>query len=173
MSEESYLKLAKVLDTLPNAFPATESGIEIKILKKIFDPEQAELFCDLRLSFETAEQIAERTGRSIEGLDEKLRAMRQRGQIQEASLGGTMIFRMLPWIFGIFEMQRPHLDRELVEMVGDYHPVFHKQFFTGKPQQFQIIPIEEDIVNKQEALPYEKVSNIIENSQSFAVFDCI
>ena len=173
MSEESYLKLAKVLDTLPNGFPATESGIEIKILKKIFDPEQAEFFCDLKLSFETAEQIAERTGSSLEGLEEKLRAMRQRGQIQGASMGGTMIFRMLPWLFGIFEMQRPHLDRELVEMAEEYHPVFHRQFFTGKPQQFQIIPIEEDILNMQEALPYEKVSNIIENSQSFAVFDCI
>jgi hypothetical protein len=102
VSDESYRKLAKVLDTLPNGFPATESGIEIKILKKIFDPEQAELFCDLRLSFETAEQIAERTGRSVEGLDEKLRAMRERGQIQGASLGGTMIFRMLPWLFGIY-----------------------------------------------------------------------
>jgi hypothetical protein len=70
-------------------------------------------------------------------------------------------------------MQRPHLDRDLVEMVEEYHPIFHRQFFTRMPQQFQIIPIEEDIVNQQEALPYEKVSNIIENSQSFAVFDCI
>jgi hypothetical protein len=37
----------------------------------------------------------------------------------------------------------------------------------------QVIPIEKEIPNKQQALPYEQVSNIIENSQSFAVFDCI
>ena len=55
MTEEVYGKLAKVLDTLPNGFPRTESGVEIKLLKKIFQPEQAELFCDLRLAFETAE----------------------------------------------------------------------------------------------------------------------
>jgi len=70
MSDEIYHKLAKVLDTLPNGFPATESGVEIRLLKRIFQPEQAELFCDLRLTFETVEQIAERTGRPLEGLEE-------------------------------------------------------------------------------------------------------
>ena len=54
MSDEVYQKLAKVLDTLPNGFPATESGVEIKMLKMIFTPEQADLFCDLRLTFETS-----------------------------------------------------------------------------------------------------------------------
>ena len=34
MSDEMYHKLAKVLDTLPNGFPSTESGVEIKLLKK-------------------------------------------------------------------------------------------------------------------------------------------
>ena len=48
MSDEVYRKLAKVLDTFPNGFPATESRIEIKLLKKIFRPEEADLFCDLR-----------------------------------------------------------------------------------------------------------------------------
>ena len=65
MSHEMYQKLAKVLDTLPNGFPSTDSGIEIKILEKIFTPEEADLFCDLRLSYETAEQIANRTGRPL------------------------------------------------------------------------------------------------------------
>ena len=85
MSDKVYHKLAKVLDTLPNGFPATESGAEIKLLKKIFAPEEAELFCDLRLTFETTEQIAERTGRPIEGLDEMLITMVDKGQIR-----GTM-----------------------------------------------------------------------------------
>jgi hypothetical protein len=61
MSDEMYLRLAKVLDTLPNGFPSTESGVEIRILKRIFQPEEAELFCELKLHFETPEQISERT----------------------------------------------------------------------------------------------------------------
>jgi hypothetical protein len=62
MDDDSYRKLAKVLDTLPNGFPATESGVEIRLLRRVFTPEQAELFCQMRLTFETVEQIAERTG---------------------------------------------------------------------------------------------------------------
>ena len=44
MIDEAYHKLAKVLYTLPNGFPATKNVIEIKILKKIFPPEEADLF---------------------------------------------------------------------------------------------------------------------------------
>ncbi len=173
MDDTVYKKLAKVLDTLPNGFPATENGLELKLLKRIFDPDQAELFCDLKLSFETAQQIAERTGRQIGGLEEKLEKMGERGQIRSVKIGDMKIFQMLPWIIGIYEMQLLHLDREFVEMLQEYHPVFNKRHFSEKPQQFQIIPIEKEIPYKQESLPYEQVSNIIENSQAIAVLECI
>jgi electron transport complex protein RnfB len=102
MSTEAYHKLAKVLDTLPNGFPSTAHGIEIKLLKKIFDPQDAELFCDLKLTFETADQIAKRTGRPLEGLEDRLTSMWQRGQIFGVNLGGIKIFKMVPWAFGIY-----------------------------------------------------------------------
>ena len=34
--EEVYRVLAKKLDGMPNGYPATENGVELKILKKIF-----------------------------------------------------------------------------------------------------------------------------------------
>jgi Fe-S-cluster-containing hydrogenase component 2 len=173
MSDEVYHKLAKVLDTLPNGFPATESGVEIKLLKKIFQSEQAELFCDLRLTFETAEQIAERTGRPLEGLEEMLTAMWKRGQLFGVEFGGVKMFKMVPWVFGIYEFQLPHMDRELAEMCEEYMKVYGKQFFEKKPQFMQAIPIEREIPGKHEALTYEKVSSIIENGQSFMVMECI
>jgi len=36
-----------------------------------------------------------------------------------------------------------------------------------------VIPIEKEIENTQATLPYEQVSTIIENGQSFAVNECI
>ena len=173
MSEEMYLKLAKVLDTLPNGFPTTESGVEIKLLKRIFRPDDTELFCDLKLNFETSQQISERTGRPLEGLEDQLIEMWQRGQIFGANIGGIMVFKMVPWAFGIYEFQRPHMDREMAEMCDEYMKVWSDQFFRKKPQLMQVIPVEKEIESKQLALSYEQVSNIIENSQSFAVFDCI
>jgi NAD-dependent dihydropyrimidine dehydrogenase PreA subunit len=173
MSDEIYHKLAKVLDTLPNGFPSTESGVEIKLLKKVFEPEEAEIFCDLRLSFETAEQIAERTGRPLEGLEEKLIKMREHGQLFAVNMGGTWVFKMLPWVFGIYEFQLPRLDREFVEMNEEFYKSFGKQFFGRTPQMMQTLPIEQELTADQEALPYEKVSTLIESSQSFLVNECI
>ncbi len=173
MREEMYLKLAKVLDTLPNGFPATESGVEIKLLKRIFRPEDTELFCDLRLSFETAQQISERTGRQLDGLEDHLIEMWQRGQIFGVDIGGIMVFKMVPWAIGIYEFQLPHMDREMAEMCDEFMKVWSDQFFRRKPQLMQVVPIEKEIESKQIALSYEQVSNIIENSQCRAVFDCI
>jgi electron transport complex protein RnfB len=173
MENEIYAKLAKVLDTLPNGFPATDSGVEIKLLKKIFTPEQAELFCDLRLSFETAESIAERTGRPLEGLEEKLKAMGTDGQVFAIGIGGNWIFRMLPWVFGIYEFQLGRIDRQLAELTEAYKPFYDRQFFTKKPQLMQVLPIEEEIAVQQHALSYERVSSLIDQNQSFQARECI
>jgi electron transport complex protein RnfB len=174
MSDEVYRKLAKVLDTLPNGFPATESGVEIKLLKRIFQPDEVELFCDLRLAFETPEQIAKRTGRHLEGLEEKLTTMWERGQIFGVNLGGSKMFKMMPWAIGIYEFQLPRLDREMAEMCEEYMmKAYGQQFFENQPQLMQVIPIEKEISAKHEALTYEKVSTIVENGQSFLLNDCI
>jgi Na+-translocating ferredoxin:NAD+ oxidoreductase subunit B len=173
MSDEVYRRLATVLDTLPNGFPPTESGVEIKLLKRIFTPEQAELFCNLRLTFETAEQVAQRTGQPLEGLEDKLKAMREAGQLFAVDLGGTWVFRMMPWVVGIYEFQNQRLDKEFVELFEEYGPVFSKVFFSQTPQVMHVLPIEKEIAVEQEALPYEKVSSLIEQNQSFLVNDCI
>ena len=168
-----YHRLAKVLDTLPNGFPRTESGVEIRLLKKIFTPEEADLFCDLRLTFETVEQIAERTGRSPDGLEERLIEMQERGELFGLDLGGIKFFRMMPWAFGIYEFQLQRMDRELAEMCEEYMRIYGEQFFKNKPQLMQVVPVEREIPNRQEALHYEQVSNIIKNAQSFMANECI
>jgi NAD-dependent dihydropyrimidine dehydrogenase PreA subunit len=173
MDEKTYHELAKVLDTLPNGFPATESGVEMRLLKRIFRPEDAELFCDLRLDFETAEQIAARTGRPLTDLEAHLTQMRERGQIFGIDIDGTKLFKMAPWVLGIFELQRPHMDKEMAEMCEEFGETFSRQFFDKKPQLMQVIPIEKELPSRQQALPYEQISSIIESSQSFAVFDCV
>ncbi len=173
MGDEIYGKLAKVLDTLPNGFPSSESGVETAILKKIFSEDEAELFCDLRLSFETAEQVAERTGRPLEGLEERLIEMWKLGQVFGVDMGDAKIFKMMPWIFGIYEMQLDRMDREFAGMCEKYFESFARQFFMNKPQLMQVVPVEKEISAIQETLPYEKVSSIIENGVSFGLNHCI
>jgi len=173
MNDDVYRRLARVLDTLPNGFPPTEDGLELRLLKRIFEPEQAELFCDLKLTFETPEQIAQRTGRPLEGLAEMLTRMWERGQVFGVKFGAMKMFKMVPWAFGIYEFQLPHMDRELAEMCEAYMKVYGPEFFKRTPQLMQVVPIEREIPGKHEALTYEKVSAIVENGQSFLVNDCI
>jgi Na+-translocating ferredoxin:NAD+ oxidoreductase subunit B len=171
--EDVYQKLARVLDTLPNGFPSTENGAEIKLLKKIFNPEQADLFCDLRLTFETAEQVAQRTGRHLEGLEEKLKEMGKAGQLFAIDMGGVWIFRMMPWLFGLYEMQNQRMDQDFARLNEEYMPVYGRHFFSKTPQLMRVLPIEKEIAVEQEVLPYERVSGLIEQNQSFLVNDCI
>jgi NAD-dependent dihydropyrimidine dehydrogenase PreA subunit len=173
MNDESYHRLAKVLDTLPNGFPPTQSGIEIRILKKIFEPEEAELFCDLRLTPETAVQISERTGRPLEGLEQKLMSMWNKGELWASELDGIWTFKMIPWVVGIYEFQLKRMDREFAVMWEEYRMQWGMQFMRQGPQMMQVVPIEKRIPVKQEALTYQQVSGLIERAESFMVNECI
>jgi electron transport complex protein RnfB len=53
MSEEVYRRLQQRLDTYSVGFPATESGVEIKILTALFSPEDAEMFLGMTPKLET------------------------------------------------------------------------------------------------------------------------
>lgn len=173
MSDSIYQKLAQVLDTLPNGFPATENGVEIRLLKKIFQPDEAALFCDLRLKFETPEEIAVRTGRPIDNLAEKLNDMWKRGLVFGIDFGTVTVFKLMPWVFGVYEFQLKRMDLELAELCEEYAPVYGKQFFENKPPLMQVVPIEKELKDDQEALPYEKVSAIIEKGVSFGLNECV
>lgn len=173
MADEIYHKLAKVLDTLPNGFPKTPGGAEIKMLKKIFTPEQAELFCEMRLTFETSQQVSERTGRPLEELDRQLKDMGKAGMLFSINLGGIRIFRMIPWVFGIYEFQLERLDKEFAELNEEYAPYFGQQFFSQTPQLMRTLPVEEEISGQQEVISYERVSDVINSNQSFLVNDCV
>ncbi len=173
MSNKSFENLASVLDTLPNGFPSTETGVEIKLLKKIFTPDEADLFCELKLSFENAEQIAQRTGRPLEGLEEKLLTMAEKGQLFHIDFDENHVFKMVPWAFGIYEFQLNRLDREFVELNEEFAPYFGQQFFENTPQLMQTLPIETEIPTSQEAIPYERVSTLIDSSESFMLMECV
>ena len=57
-----FKKLAIHLDNTPSGFPETESGVELRILKQLFTPEEAQLALSLMFMPETAEVIAKRAG---------------------------------------------------------------------------------------------------------------
>lgn len=174
MSDQVYYKLREVLDTIPNGFPATDSGVEIKLLKKIFTEEEAGLAVQLKLHFESVDDIAKRTGLDRGYLDAKLREMGRKGQLFRINFAGTPVFKLLPFVFGIYEFQLPRLDREFAELFDEYaDKVFRKEFFSHTPALMKVVPVGVEVAPESTVEPYESVVKLIEGAKSWMVNDCI
>lgn len=174
MDDRAYHELREVLDAIPNGFPSTKSGVEIKLLKKIFTPEEARITTQLTLHYETADMIAERMGTDKNALKAKLLEMRDKGQIFGAVIGETALFKMMPFVFGIYEMQLNRLDDEFITMMEQYwYEAFGKHFHSVGPSILKVLPIEKDLPAGTEIAPYESLTKIIEGAKAWAVGDCI
>ena len=81
MSEDVYTRLREFMDKLPAGYPETPTGVEIKILKKLWTPDEAELTMKLKNEPEEISVIAKRVGMDEAEMAEKLEAMAQKGII--------------------------------------------------------------------------------------------
>lgn len=81
MATDVYERLAQHLDNLPAGFPRTESGVEIRILRRLFTPEDAELALHLTLIPEEPRVIAHRAKIPVEEAARRLEEMDKKGLI--------------------------------------------------------------------------------------------
>src|SRR3990172_8859205 len=109
MSEEIYLRLREFLDQLPGGYPKTPSGVEMKILKKLFRPEDAELVMKLTRQPEELSAIAARTGIPAGGLATRLDDLADRGLIWRERTGERKRYMAAHFVVGIYEMQLKQL----------------------------------------------------------------
>ena len=173
MDMSVYKQLAERLDALPNGFPSTGDGRELKLLAKIFTPEEAELATQLLSELETVEEIAVRTGRNTEELRAQLKGMSRRGLIEAGKKDGALSFKLMPFVVGIYEMQIGRMDDELARLFEDYFQGAFRQVMAVKPQFHRVIPVNETIRNTMEIRPFESAAEIVNKMQSWGVQDCI
>jgi electron transport complex protein RnfB len=76
-----YERLAKHLDNLPASYPATDSGVELRILKRLFTPEEAEATMALTMFPESADIIAKKLGKNETATEKLFYSMSQKGLI--------------------------------------------------------------------------------------------
>ena len=74
-----YEKLRARLDDLATGYPATESKVEIRLLKRLFTEEEAELYLQLSPFLEKPKDVAKRLNRDVEELAPILERMAQKG----------------------------------------------------------------------------------------------
>ena len=108
-----YRKLARHLDSLPCGYPVTESGVELKILERLFTPEEAELATHLTLLHEEARVVARRAGIDPSQAKKRLDEMARKGLIMDAVIEGQPPrYQAAQFAIGIWEFQVDRLDPE-------------------------------------------------------------
>lgn len=169
-----YHKLAKYLDTLPAGYPASDSGVEIYLLKKLFTEREAALALHLRLFNEPTEVIARRAGWPSDRVESLLYAMAHKGLIAVSTgADGSPHYAVSQFVIGFWEGQVNHLDQEAVELFEAYSPIWFDQGPWKTLPQVRTIPINETIPIKTEVMPYESTQSILRSKALIAVQNCI
>ena len=101
--DDVYIRLREFVDGLPSGLPTTESGAELKLLKKLFTPEEAEMAMRLRLFPEPARVIAKRCGMDQSEAAEMLESMAKKGLALRVRGGKEKFYLALHFIVGIYE----------------------------------------------------------------------
>ena len=173
MSKQVYHKLARHLDNLPSGFPATESGVELRILERLFSPDEAELATYLTIIGEEAKVVARRAGIDVVQAEKQLEKMARKGLIRDdVSDGKPPKYLAAHFALGIWELQVDKLTPELIKDVDEYLEAFIDEGWTKMPQ-IRTIPVEASIGNAIKALPHERALEMLEQHDTFMVAPCI
>ncbi|MGD0022768.1 MAG: 4Fe-4S binding protein [Smithellaceae bacterium] len=169
-----YQKLARHLDDLPAGFPATETGVEIRILKRLFSPKEAEIAASLGMMPETAAAIAERLKMDEKELTPILQDMSLRGLIYRAGKPGEPLYMNAQFVVGIWEFQVNRLNLDLIKDFNEYSPyLLNKAWQATKTKQLRVIPISQSLSADVTTMPYDEAEQIIKKQSKIVVVPCI
>ncbi|MFX1499484.1 MAG: 4Fe-4S ferredoxin, partial [Promethearchaeota archaeon] len=127
MSDEVYLKLREFLNQFPLGYPETPSGVEIKILKRLFTEEEAKLAITLTRVPEEASEIAKRTGMEVNDLENKLDLMAEKGLIFKLRRNNKILYNAAPFMIGIYEYSVNKIDKELAKYYKEYYDTAYQE----------------------------------------------
>ena len=174
MSDQPYHKLREFLNQFPIGFPSTDSGVELKILKRLFSPEEAEIANQLTPVPEEASDIAARIGKSAEPLATRLEAMAQNGLIFRIRRGPKTMFLAAPFMIGLYEYSVKKIDRELAELFKQYYDeAYQEEMGRSNVPGFKVIPLQQNLQADLALLPYHKIEEDIRSARIIAVTECV
>lgn len=181
MSREDkvYRDLQIHLDEQTVGFPATESGSDIRLLKSLFSPEQAEMVTMLTYRYESLDEIgdrSERTGKSIEEVERVLDEAARRGMIGVKEQDGEKRYRNIPLIVGFGEAGSHNPTPEFGAAMSAYFAdgTFWADFINSAVPQMRTIPIEQSITSEHHIGTYDEIKHIIETTTDpIGVLPCV
>jgi len=179
--DKLYHKLRKHLDHHPIPYPATQSGVEIELLKSLFTPEEAEITLILSALFERPEKIYPRLKKidsTLDDLEKKLLDMLKKGLIRgtrDRKNKEKYLFSKMPMAVGIYEAQVDKINYETARLFEAYEKeAFGEALLNNKTHQLRTIPLNIKIEPDYQVSNYDDITKIIKRSPGpFAVMNCI
>ncbi len=177
--DQVYRELQRHLDRQPIGFPASRSGAEIRILKRLFTPEQAQLATHLNYKLSTAEQVYESAkggGPSSADVERMLNEMAAAGAIGRVEKDGRHYFHTLPLAVGMYEGQLGSLDPEFLADTNTYFSdrSFGLSFLSTEIPQMRTIPVEKSVSVELAVTSYDALVEVLNDSDGpFSIGECI
>ncbi len=168
-----YKKLAAHLDNTPGGFPETQSGVELRILKQLFTPDEAELALCLTMMPQTADVIAGRAKKDPKAVKNMLMDMGVKGIAIHLKKDGIDTFMLLQFVIGIWEYQVNRLTKELIKDFNEYIPYLIKNQYKNKTQQLRVVPVNKSVTSQLNVMAYDQVEEIINSQSMILVAPCI
>ena len=174
-----YRRLQRHLDRQAIGFPKTWSGADIRLLKRLFTPDEAKLTLHLTYKPLTTEQIAQYAASefSFEQTAGLLESMFTKGSIGWKKKDGVDHWFALPFVVGMYEGQDGNPSPEFLADSKEYFSSvlgFGRSFVSVKPSQMRTIPINRSITAEHHVATYDQVRSIVNDSPGpFVVLPCI
>jgi len=172
-----YRALQQHLDKMPVPYPATESGVELRILKQLFTPDDARITLCLAAIPEKLGTIRRRLTPAMdaEALTRALDSMAKRGLIQRWPAKSGTLYGKSVFVVGFYEAQVNRLTPEFQRDVERYFDEGFAQALHGKQTpQLRTVPINATIPFERTVGNYDDVRTYLKGSAGpFAVMNCI
>jgi ferredoxin len=178
-NERIYIDLQRHIDSQAIGFPATKTGSELRILKRIFSPKEAEIATCLTYKLEPIEIVFERATHLVESpekLTEILDGIERKGGIELEIKDGKRFYRNVPFVVGMYEFQLGKLTQEFIKDFDEYtsDKRFGIEFLSTQLPQMRTIPIAKSIQAQHHISTFDEVTMLLQLAEGpFAIFECI
>jgi ferredoxin len=173
-SGDLYRRLAKHLDDMPGGFPSTESGVELRILRRLFTPDEAALALRLTLFPEEAVRVAKTLHLPEDETAGRLEAMARKGLIYRIQpKNGPPRYMAWQFVVGIWEFHVNALEPDLIRDMEEYIPRLLDVETWRKVPQLRVIPIGQSIPVEPKVMSYEMAEDLVCSHHRILVAPCI
>jgi len=173
-----YRELQKTLDKLPISYPETKSGVEIRILKQLFTPEQAFIASKLSFKLKTLKEIHDSLDKdlaTIEEVEENLDKMYKVGLILRLVRDNIKFYAASSFIPGFYEFQMNRMTEEYIHDVDQYfEEAYMDELNKIHIPTLRTIPIEQEIGIERNIATYDDFRYFLDNcGEPIVLNECI